>query len=61
MNLSEADLKRCFRHDQFAAHSNIELLTAGPGHATAKMTLQAHHLNGLNFFFELSFFARIAD
>jgi acyl-CoA thioesterase len=48
MNLSEAELKRCFQHDQFAARSNIELLTAGPGHATARMTLQAHHLNGLN-------------
>ena len=48
MNLSEADLKRCFQRDQFAARSNIELLSAGPGHATAKMTLHPHHLNGLN-------------
>jgi len=48
MNLSEADLKRCFLRDQFAARSNIELLTAGPGHATAKMTLHPYHLNGLN-------------
>ena len=47
MNLSEADLKRCFQRDQFAARSNIELLSAGPGHATAKMTLHPHHLNGL--------------
>jgi acyl-CoA thioesterase len=47
MNLSEEDLKRIFKQDQFAAHSNIELLTAGPGHATAKMTLQPLHLNGL--------------
>jgi acyl-CoA thioesterase len=47
MNLSEADLKRCFQRDQFAARSNIELLTVGPGHATAKMTLHPHHLNGL--------------
>ena len=48
MNLSEAELKRCFQHDQFAALANIELLTAGPGHATARMTLRPHHLNGLN-------------
>lgn len=48
MNLSEADLKRYFQRDQFAARSNIELLTAGPGHAAAKMTLQPQHLNGLN-------------
>ncbi len=48
MNLNEEELKRCFQHDQFAAHSNIELLTAGPGRATARMKLQPHHLNGLN-------------
>ena len=48
MNLTEAELKRCFQRDQFAALANIELLTAGPGHATAKMKLQPHHLNGLN-------------
>jgi acyl-CoA thioesterase len=47
MNLSEEDLKRFFKRDEFAAHSNIELLTAGPGRATAKMTLHPHHLNGL--------------
>jgi len=48
MNLTEAELKRCFLRDQFAAFSNIELLAAGPGHATAKLSLQPHHLNGLN-------------
>ena len=47
MNPDPDDLKRIFKQDQFAAHSNIELLTAGPGQATAKMTLQPHHLNGL--------------
>jgi acyl-CoA thioesterase len=47
MSLNEAELKRIFSRDLFAAHANIELLTAGPGHATAKMTLQARHLNGL--------------
>jgi acyl-CoA thioesterase len=41
------DLKRLFQQDQFAARSNIELLAAGPGRATAKMTLHPHHLNGL--------------
>jgi acyl-CoA thioesterase len=46
-NPSEAELKHCFQQDQFAAHSNIELLTAGPGRATAKMPLQPYHLNGL--------------
>ena len=48
MNPSEADLKRFFLNDQFAAHSNIELLTAGPGHSTARMKLGPHHLNGMN-------------
>jgi acyl-CoA thioesterase len=47
MNLSEAELKRIFKTDRYAALSNIELLTAGTGHATAKMTLQPHHLNAL--------------
>jgi acyl-CoA thioesterase len=47
MNLTEAELKRIFKQDQFAAHAGVELLTAGPGHATAKMSLQPRHLNGL--------------
>lgn len=47
MNLSEDDLKRIFQHDQYAAHSNIELLTAGPGRATTKMVLQPQHWNAL--------------
>ena len=47
MNLTEEQLKHIFKHDQYAAHSNIELLTAGPGRATAKMTLHPHHRNAL--------------
>lgn len=47
MNPSEPELKQFFKHDQYAAHSNIELLTAGPGRATAKMELRPYHLNGL--------------
>jgi len=47
MNLSEAELKRIFKTDKFAELANIELLTAAPGHATAKMTLHTHHLNAL--------------
>jgi len=47
MNLSEEELKRIFKHDKYAELSNVELLTAGPGHATAKMTLRPHHLNAL--------------
>jgi acyl-CoA thioesterase len=47
VNLSETELKRLFQQDQYAAHSNVELLTAGPGRATAKMTLLPLHLNGL--------------
>ena len=41
------NVKRCLQHDQFAHRSNIELLTVSPGHATAKMKLHPHHLNGL--------------
>lgn len=40
-------IKRCFKNDQFAERSNIELMTVSPGHATAKMTLHAHHLNAV--------------
>lgn len=47
MNLSENELKRIFKSDQYAELSNIELLTAGPGQATAKMTLHPYHLNAL--------------
>ncbi len=47
MNLSEDDLKRIFKQDQYATLSNIELLTAGPGRATARMALQPHHWNAL--------------
>ena len=47
MNLSEEQLKQIFKHDKYAELSNIELLTAGPGHATANMTLRSHHLNAL--------------
>ena len=41
------NVKRCLKQDQFARRSNIELLNVAPGHATAKMTLQPYHLNGL--------------
>jgi acyl-CoA thioesterase len=47
MNLSEEQLKQVFKQDQYAAHSNIELLAAGPGRATTKMMLHPHHLNAL--------------
>ena len=47
MNLSEDELRRIFKNDHYAKLSNIELLTAAPGQATAKMTLHPHHLNAL--------------
>ena len=47
MNLTEDELKRLFKHDRYAELSNIELLSAAPGHAKAKMTLHPHHLNAL--------------
>jgi acyl-CoA thioesterase len=40
-------IKHYFKNDQFARHSEIELLSVSLGHATAKMTLHAHHLNAL--------------
>jgi acyl-CoA thioesterase len=41
------DVKRCFKNDHFSERSGIELLSVSSGHATAKMTLQPYHLNGL--------------
>lgn len=38
-------LRTFFQNDRFAAHSGIELLDAGPGWATARMTVADHHLN----------------
>jgi acyl-CoA thioesterase len=40
-------VKQRLRNDQFAALSNIELLSVSPGRATARMTLHPHHLNGI--------------
>jgi len=43
-----ADLiKRCFKNDRYAALSNVELISASLGHATAKMILHPHHHNAL--------------
>ncbi len=36
-----------FKRDLFAVHSNIELESVSPGHASARMTLQPHHWNGV--------------
>lgn len=36
------------KNDQFARHCGIELLTAAPGHAQAKMEIKPFHLNGAN-------------
>jgi acyl-CoA thioesterase len=41
------DIKRCLKNDRFAVLANVELLTVSPGHATTKMVLHPHHLNGL--------------
>jgi len=40
-------VKQRLRNDQFAALSNIELLSVSPGRATARMTLHPRHLNGI--------------
>jgi acyl-CoA thioesterase len=41
------EIRRCLKNDRFAALANVELLTVSAGHATAKMVLHSHHLNGL--------------
>jgi acyl-CoA thioesterase len=41
------NFKHWFEQDRFARHANIELVSAAPGQARAKMTLHPHHWNGL--------------
>jgi len=45
--VSLESVKRCLQSDQFSALASVELLTLAAGHATARMNLQPHHLNGL--------------
>lgn len=40
-------LKKCMSKDRFAADAGIELVTAGPGTARARMSLRPGHQNGL--------------
>jgi acyl-CoA thioesterase len=40
-------VKQRLANDKFAQHCNIELLSVTPGRASARMTLQPHHLNGI--------------
>jgi len=35
-------------NDRFAAHNGMELVEMSPGRAVARMTLQPHHMNGVN-------------
>jgi acyl-CoA thioesterase len=39
------DLKRFVERDAFARHLGIELVEYGDGHATARLRVEAHHLN----------------
>jgi acyl-CoA thioesterase len=41
------DLLHWFKKDQFAARSDIELISVSPGQARAKMSLSPHHWNSL--------------
>ena len=40
-------IKEFFKRDQYARLSGIELVSVKPGHAVARMTVQAHHLNAI--------------
>lgn len=42
-----AKVEACLRSDRFAARSNIQLRSVGPGRATAEMVLSPEHWNGL--------------
>ncbi len=39
-------IKEFFDRDQFAKHCGVELLSASPGHAIARMQVRPEHLNG---------------
>lgn len=41
-------LRNAFARDRFARFCGIEILDISPGRARARMTLQSHHLNGLD-------------
>ena len=46
--MESADFIASFmKNDRYAVHSNIELLSASPGQARAKMALCPYHFNGL--------------
>ncbi len=40
-------VKQRLQNDKFAQRCDIELLSISPGRASARMTLQPHHLNGI--------------
>lgn len=40
-------IKNFMKQDRYAVHSNIELVSASPGQALAKMPVAPYHLNGL--------------
>ena len=39
-------VRQFFEGDQFAKHCGIELVSVAPGHAVARMAVEAAHLNG---------------
>lgn len=41
-------IRRLLARDRFAARNQVELLTVAPGHATAAMVVEPHHLNGVD-------------
>lgn len=42
---TNTDLRQYFEKDRFAKHNGIEILEISPGKATARMTVEDHHLN----------------
>lgn len=47
MNPTAPTVMKFFERDQFAKHAGIELVAVEPGRATARMTLQPMHWNGV--------------
>ncbi|HDS17307.1 MAG TPA: hotdog fold thioesterase [Proteobacteria bacterium] len=42
------EIREFFKKDRFAAHNDIKLLELRPGYAKAELTVNDHHLNGVN-------------
>jgi acyl-CoA thioesterase len=48
-NTSGGPTKRLVDNDRFAAYTGVKLISAQPGHAVTRLTVEDKHLNGVDF------------